>query len=242
MREFTAVVLGVGGVGKSALTLRFIENVFVDGYDPTIEETYRKTITVDGEACSLEVLDTAGTEQFKAINEYYIKGGTGFILVFSLTQEVTMREIEHLRQQIHLIKGVPAAALPIPASSNASTMSRPSTSGGMASPSTSGRRSSAGRPGSAGGGSPGAIAPGIPLVVVGTKSDLTHEREVSREMITRMSTLWGVPFYETSAKRDWNIKEVFEDVVRQMMVRERVMMMSSPKQKRRSKDKNCCIQ
>lgn len=42
-------------------------------YDPTIEETYRKTMKVDDELCMLEVLDTAGAEQFTALSEIYIQ-------------------------------------------------------------------------------------------------------------------------------------------------------------------------
>jgi len=49
MREFNAVVLGAGGVGKSALTVRFMRDEFLENYDPTIQEEYRKTIEVDGE-------------------------------------------------------------------------------------------------------------------------------------------------------------------------------------------------
>ena len=41
-------MLGAGGVGKSAITVRFTQNVFVDQYDPTIEDSYRKAITVSG--------------------------------------------------------------------------------------------------------------------------------------------------------------------------------------------------
>jgi len=72
------VVLGAGGVGKSALTIRFIRDVFVENYDPTIEEQYRRTITVDGQLDMLEVLDTAGAEQFTSLNEVYIKVATSF--------------------------------------------------------------------------------------------------------------------------------------------------------------------
>ena len=41
MTEYKLVVVGANGVGKSALTRQLIENVFVDGYDPT-EDSYRK--------------------------------------------------------------------------------------------------------------------------------------------------------------------------------------------------------
>lgn len=61
MREYKLVVLGSGGVGKSALTVQFVQGIFVEKYDPTIEDSYRKKVEVDNEQCILEILDTAGT-------------------------------------------------------------------------------------------------------------------------------------------------------------------------------------
>ena len=61
MREYKIVVLGSGGVGKSALTVQFVQGIFVEKYDPTIEDSYRKQVEVDGQQCMLEILDTAGT-------------------------------------------------------------------------------------------------------------------------------------------------------------------------------------
>lgn len=60
MREFKVVVLGSGGVGKSALTVQFVSGCFMEKYDPTIEDFYRKEIEVDNSPCVLEILDTAG--------------------------------------------------------------------------------------------------------------------------------------------------------------------------------------
>lgn len=61
MREYKIVILGSGGVGKSALTVQFVQGIFVEKYDPTIEDSYRKQVEVDGQQCMLEILDTAGT-------------------------------------------------------------------------------------------------------------------------------------------------------------------------------------
>lgn len=55
-------------------------------------------------------------------------------------------------------------------------------------------------------------------MVVGTKLDLVSEREVARSTIECLVSLWKIPFYETSAKRDWHINDVFEDLVRQMIM------------------------
>ena len=41
MKEFKVVVIGSGGVGKSALTVQFVSGHFMEKYDPTIEDFYR---------------------------------------------------------------------------------------------------------------------------------------------------------------------------------------------------------
>ncbi|KXS98824.1 hypothetical protein AC578_2053 [Pseudocercospora eumusae] len=71
-REYHIAVLGSGGVGKSCLTMQFVQGVFVERYDPTIEDSYRKHIDVDGRHVVLEIMDTAGTEQFTAMR-YYVQ-------------------------------------------------------------------------------------------------------------------------------------------------------------------------
>lgn len=68
MREYKIVVLGSGGVGKSALTVQFVQEIFVEKYDPTIEDSYRKQVEVDGQQCMLEILDTAGTVSIPAFD------------------------------------------------------------------------------------------------------------------------------------------------------------------------------
>ncbi|KAK4872048.1 hypothetical protein RN001_016172 [Aquatica leii] len=67
MREFKVVVLGSGGVGKSALTVQFVSGCFMEKYDPTIEDFYRKEIEVDNSPCVLEILDTADIRSMKEL-------------------------------------------------------------------------------------------------------------------------------------------------------------------------------
>ncbi|KAH0630794.1 hypothetical protein JD844_004011 [Phrynosoma platyrhinos] len=93
MREYKVVVLGSGGVGKSALTVQFVTGTFIEKYDPTIEDFYRKEIEVDCSPSVLEILDTAGTEQFASMRDLYIKNGQGFIL-----------DIKPMRDQIVRVK------------------------------------------------------------------------------------------------------------------------------------------
>ncbi|KAF8209682.1 P-loop containing nucleoside triphosphate hydrolase protein, partial [Mycena galopus ATCC 62051] len=56
----------------------------------------------------------------------------------------------------------------------------------------------------------------VPIVVVGLKSDLRHEREVDAAIIESLSTQWNIPFHEASAKLNWHVIDVFEGLVRQL--------------------------
>ncbi|KAL8413621.1 hypothetical protein RB594_005038 [Gaeumannomyces avenae] len=103
-REFHIVVLGAGGVGKSCLTAQFVHNEWIESYDPTIEDSYRTQVSVDGRQVVLEILDTAGTEQFVAMRDLYMKTGQGFLLVFSITSMSSLSELAQLREEIIRIK------------------------------------------------------------------------------------------------------------------------------------------
>ena len=54
--------MGGGGVGKSSLTIRLVTDNFLDEYDPTIEDSYRKQVSIDDKPVLLDILDTAGQE------------------------------------------------------------------------------------------------------------------------------------------------------------------------------------
>jgi GTPase SAR1 family protein len=71
----------------------------------------------------------------------------------------------------------------------------------------------------------------VPMVLVGTKLDLTSEREVSHSYIEELAARWKIPVYETSAKRNWDVSEAFCDLVGQML--RYYPVEESPKKKRR---------
>ena len=104
MNDVKVVVVGAGGVGKSALTICFVQNHFVVDYDPTIEDSYRKQITVDDVPCFLNILDTAGQEEYSAMRDMYMRKGDGFLLVFSLTARATYEEVQNLHNKILEVK------------------------------------------------------------------------------------------------------------------------------------------
>ena len=55
----------------------------------------------------------------------------------------------------------------------------------------------------------------FPMVLVGNKSDLESEREVSYAEGKELADAFGISFYETSAKSKINVQEVFKDIVLQ---------------------------
>lgn len=97
------VMLGSGGVGKSAITVRFVSNHFVSIYDPTIEDSYRTSKCIDGENFEINIIDTAGQEEFSALKDSYIRQGEAFVLVFSLTSKTSWLDLPPLRDSIYRI-------------------------------------------------------------------------------------------------------------------------------------------
>jgi GTPase KRas protein len=104
VREYKLVVVGGGGVGKSCLTIQLIQKHFIDEYDPTIEDSYRQQCTIDDETALLDVLDTAGQEEYSAMREQYMRTGEGFLLVYSITSRQSFEEIMTYQQQILRVK------------------------------------------------------------------------------------------------------------------------------------------
>lgn len=162
LKEYKLVVVGGGGVGKSALTIQLIQSHFVDEYDPTIEDSYRKQCTVDNEQVMLDILDTAGQEEYLAMREQYMRTGEGFLLVYAINSRNSLDELQVFYEQIQRVKD----------------------------------------------------SENVPVLVVGNKSDLEIERQVSFEEGAAFAKSLGCPFLETSAKQRINVEEAFYGLVR----------------------------
>eukprot|EP01038_Epipyxis_sp_PR26KG_P012278 gene12278-16467_t len=108
------IVMGVGGVGKSAITNRFVIGRWVEKYDPTIEESYQTTVDIDGKALQAEILDTAGQDEYTPLRETFMHTGDGFLLVYSIVDDQTLEELRSIREQIlrvHKDKKVPIVVI-----------------------------------------------------------------------------------------------------------------------------------
>ncbi|EGC28938.1 hypothetical protein DICPUDRAFT_93239 [Dictyostelium purpureum] len=93
-------LMGDGGVGKTAICIQFTSNHFVEYYDPTIEDSYRKQCVIDEQACLLDILDTAGQEELTAMRDQWIRSCEAFIIVYSITSRSSFDQVAIFKEQI----------------------------------------------------------------------------------------------------------------------------------------------
>ncbi|KAJ7985772.1 hypothetical protein DPEC_G00343930 [Dallia pectoralis] len=106
------VILGRENCGKTALCVRFITKRFIGEYDHKKEVTYRCRKTVDKEPIDLEILDTANKDCVgsAATLETSIKWGSGFLIMYSITDRSSFESVSRLKRLIDHVKqtlGIP---------------------------------------------------------------------------------------------------------------------------------------
>ena len=94
------IMIGSRGVGKSSLTLQFMYQDFLEEYEPTNADSYCKNVVLDGMEAQIDILDTAGQEDYAAISDNYIRNGEGFMCIFSVTSFSQFLACEDFRDQI----------------------------------------------------------------------------------------------------------------------------------------------
>jgi GTPase KRas protein len=78
-----------------------VQNQFVETWDPTIEDSYNKQIKLTHNGVEhnimLNILDTAGQEEYKALRDEYMRAADAFLMVFDVTNQKTFSELEQFR-------------------------------------------------------------------------------------------------------------------------------------------------
>ena len=62
-----------------------------------LQDSYRKQVVIDGETCLLDILDTAGQEEYSAMRDQYMRTGEGFLCVFAINNTKSFEDIHHYR-------------------------------------------------------------------------------------------------------------------------------------------------
>jgi len=93
-------VLGFRSVGKSSLTIQFVEGHFVDSYEPTIENTFSKIIKQRGQEYQVTLVDTAGQDEYSIFPTQYSMDIHGFILVYSITDPRSFEVVQIIYEKI----------------------------------------------------------------------------------------------------------------------------------------------
>lgn len=170
-------VVGSPGAGKSTMIVRFVEGHFVESYYPTIENQFNKTMKIRGQEYNVEILDTAGQDEFSIINQKHLIGVDGFILAYSVTNRSTFDMIPVIYDKILNYSG----------------------------------------------------ADWVPAVIVGNKSDLELQRQVSEDEGKALSQELKVGFTETSSRLNEHIDKAFEILL--LMIEKRNNPKSSNEEK-----------
>ena len=93
-------VVGSGGVGKSCVTIRYLRNEFTEFYDPTMEETYETEIGYSGKHHHVEIVDTAGQEEFTSFLDSSLSTGDAFMILYAINSVSSWNDLKSLRTKI----------------------------------------------------------------------------------------------------------------------------------------------
>ncbi|KAF2641375.1 ras-domain-containing protein [Massarina eburnea CBS 473.64] len=100
--RITITVCGDGGCGKSSITLRLVRSEWTHEYDPTIEDSYSVTRTIDGTPYFLQLTDTAGQEEYRSLWASSNLRSDAFLLVYDITNPHSLDGLEYFTDMIDM--------------------------------------------------------------------------------------------------------------------------------------------
>ncbi|XP_018565630.1 GTP-binding protein Rheb homolog isoform X2 [Anoplophora glabripennis] len=98
-------VMGYRSVGKSSLSIQFVEGQFVDSYDPTIENTFTKSTRINSQDYELKLVDTAGQDEYSIFPSQYSIDVHGYVLVYSITSTKSFDVVKSIHEKLLDITG-----------------------------------------------------------------------------------------------------------------------------------------
>ena len=89
------IIVGDSGVGKSQIIIRFVHDKFDKAHGATLSCEYGlKHIIYNNTDYLVQIMDTAGQEQFKSITRGYYKESAVAIVVYDITDELSFNNIK----------------------------------------------------------------------------------------------------------------------------------------------------
>ena len=99
---YKILILGDGSVGKTSFLTRYADNSFQESVLSTIGVDYKlKNVQLDdGRTVKLQIWDTAGQDRFRSIAKNYYKGANGIVVVFSVIDKESFKNVRTWISQI----------------------------------------------------------------------------------------------------------------------------------------------
>lgn len=98
-------LMGYRSVGKSSLSMQFVEGKFLESYDPTIENTFKKSMRINSTDYELILMDTTGQDEFSMFPSQYSLDVHGYVLVYSIENLKSFEVVSHLYSKLVDITG-----------------------------------------------------------------------------------------------------------------------------------------
>lgn len=102
-------IMGYRSVGKSCLTIQYVDNLFVDSYDPSIENIFTKRAKIRGQEYCLKLVDTAGQDEYSIFPSLYAIDIHGYCLVYSIDSQksfevvrIIYEKLSELTSKVHI--------------------------------------------------------------------------------------------------------------------------------------------
>lgn len=100
------LVLGAPGVGKSAMIMRFKDDIFLDYYEPTIQSSYKKLLTFNNEHIELELMDIDGQTEYTIFSfSKFSYGIHGYILAYSIENRQSFELVKVINSKLTSVTG-----------------------------------------------------------------------------------------------------------------------------------------
>lgn len=99
-KQRNVAMMGYRSVGKSSLSIQFVEGQFVDSYDPTIENTFTKKTRIHQTDYEIRLVDTAGQDEYSIFPAQYSMDFHGYVLVYSITSQRSFEVIKIIYEKL----------------------------------------------------------------------------------------------------------------------------------------------